>query len=259
MIKRAIVGFICTLLTCSYASHWAKDLTLNGSMSVSDVSNWSQGGDDSFSWNTNIIGHLTQTKNNGNVWGNTLAIDYGQSTIAGESSKTADRFSFLSQYAFGKSQFKPFISLDVLTQLSQGVNEDGIVESYIFDPLYLTESVGMEYVVNPQLQFQLGVGNKSTIISNSTVTESNSELGIGVTSFYKTAFFTKLHLDSSLRLFFASSTLNETDVVGKLSLTYPINTYIKWFYNINLIYDKDVSDEIQTQQQNTLGLSVSLK
>ena len=117
----------------------------------------------------------------------------------------------------------------------------------------------MEYAINSRLRCQLGLANKQTIVSKSTLTSSTNHIGIGITSFYKTKILTKLELDSQLRFFMASRTLEETDIVGKLSLTYPINSYIKWFYNFNIVYDADVSTMVQTQHQNTVGLSLIFK
>ena len=264
MIKKAI--FLTCLILSSVSLGLQAESTskvgLDIGFSQVGLSNWSSGGEESWSLNADFRGNFKQDVGNA-LWKQSLKIAYGiTQTGEQDARKSVDEFRYESVYTFNKkSKQSAFISFLGITQLSTGEDYSttpGTKVSYFFDPAFLTGSAGLNWQVSEKLESRVGAALKVTLAEKTTLTTSQSDLGAEWVTSYSDTLFEWLGVDSLLQVFSDFKGLSETDIYWDGTFKAKLAENINWKLNLNLVYDKDITTDTQLKQTLSLGLHFDL-
>lgn len=238
---------------------------------------WHDGGISSYALGTGI-----RTKTEGNVGGSRQGYEvrllFGvvkQGDVALRKSddlihiRTA--FSFPGMPIFGR--LSPVVDLDLRSQFANGyqyTEMDSILGtpqiSGFLSPAIFTQSLGLDYPVQPWLNLRLGVAAKETIVTIRSLrsrykvpldTAFRWQMGIaGLFSFERT-ILPNVDLQSSLTLFLAFNQ-QSPDSIWETLLTMKVNTWLQINTEYTALYDRDLSPYIQQKQSLSVGVSFKI-
>lgn len=251
---------------------WQKELIGSLNLSQSYFDNWSQGGENAWSWQIDLLPRFKHTGRKW-IWTGTGKFSYGQSKISGSGSrKTADECRLESVNAYQlDSTFSACFALTGLTQFTTGYqyHEEGRTTiSGFLDPGFFTQSIGLRYTHGNYIQSRLGPALKETVAGDhadlytdktATPTVEKVKIEFGVES--STGLNLKLNkiviLSSRLEWFSNFKSLRDVDVDWDNVISAKIDRYIHVNLNIRLFYDKDISPRRQYKQILSAGFSYS--
>lgn len=250
--------FSYVLLGDEAVPSWSSDLDISIQFSQTSFDNWEAGGDNAWSWQTNLVGNATYSSIH--TWKNSIKLAFGNSKTGEQSArKSIDELRLESVYRWNKgSTFSPYVSALIQTQIAEGrdfTQEDEPTVSFAFDPTFITESVGVSYKMFPGLDTRAGLAFKQTLVSKSSITDADSEVGGEVVTNFSYIIVPKTTVSSTLQLFTDFSAFEDIDVYWDSTLKSRITPSISWNFTYNLIYDTDSS--IRRQTRSHIGLSVS--
>lgn len=252
---------------------WQKEMVGGINLTQTSLSNWTQGGENSFAWQLNFNFKFIKSQEKYN-WANSGKFTYGSTKIGDqEFRKSIDEIKLESVLTYRLGMFvNPFIACTAETQFAPGYSYDTDPKKQIssfMDPGYFRESIGVEYQPNNLVKSRLGIALKQTITSDFPVpyaddpntedkiektknefgAESVTDLSWKVTK--NSLFTSKLELFSTLKAF------DETDVNWDNVFTIMISKYINININFKLFYDKDISKKRQIKQAIAFGFTYS--
>jgi hypothetical protein len=251
---------------------WLKKMVGSLNLTQNRLSNWTQGGEDSFAWQLNLNFLFVNNREKTN-WANSGKFIYGTAKL-GEKGfrKSIDEIKMESvlTYKIG-SKFNPFLAATWETQFAPAYDyeaEPATQISSFMDPGYFRESIGVNYMPNGLVRTRFGLALKQTIAHDfrSSFTDDpdtedkiewfKQEAGFeSVTDVSWKISENSLYM-CKLELFYAAgSSLDETDVNWDNVLSVKIAKYIGITFNFNLLYDKDISSRRQIQQSIALSLT----
>jgi hypothetical protein len=272
----------CLLSMLSFAFLYAQDVEKkpeygwnnegigNLNFTQNQFDNWSQGGEDSWSWQLDINAKFINNQEKYN-WSNTAKVSYGKTKVGSSSAKkAADEIKLESVYTrkFGPI-INPYAAVTGLTQFTDGFvyNDDGTKTkvSGFLDPGYFTQSIGVEIKPNEQLKTRLGAAAKETITKTQVAANTYADgekprVEYGAESVTDAEFkFNEILLyTSKLELFSTLNRFDEIDVTWDNLFSAKVTKYITASLNIKLFYDKDISAKRQLKQTLAVGLSYTL-
>lgn len=249
---------------------WKNEGIANLNFTQNKFDNWSQGGEDSWSWQLDINAKFVDNQEKYN-WASALKISYGKTKVGDTGSrKAADELKFESVYTrIISSLVNPYAAASGLTQFTDGYDyskDPKVKVSGFLDPGYFTQSIGIGITPSEQFKTRLGAAIKETITRSDTAAiiyangEKDMRVEYGAESItdinYKfneiLLFTSKLELFSNLKRF------DEIDVNWDNLFSVKVSEYITASLNIKLFYDKDVSKKRQLKQVLAVGLSYTL-
>lgn len=236
-------------------------------------SNWTQGGENSWNWQLNLNGKFLNKQEKFD-WANTIKILYGQAKIGSDEKKKTDDELFLETVFTYKiwNAINPYIAGTALTQFSPGYDYTTDPKkkiSDLLDPGYFRESIGLDYKPSEKFKTRFGVAFKQTVAdvfttrwsddpeTEDTVEKIRNEIGAESVTDYSVnvseliVYVTKLELFSNLERF------DEIDVRWDNLFSAKVADYLSVSFNLNLIYDKDISLKRQLKQSLAVGLTYS--
>lgn len=280
MKKILLTAIIFSVSIIAFAQ---KDTTVKSPWQVSSVaglnanqvslSNWTQGGDNSIAWS--LFGNLSLNYAK-TVWAlkNNLKVAYGQTKLGSADFRTNDNELYLEDVLTYNADWKvnPFFSNSLRTVIAKGFDYSKTPEiqtADLFDPGYLTQSLGFEYITEKVFLTRLGIAlqeiftNKFTGYSDDPSTTDKVEkfkieTGIESVTEGNVNFAENMNFTSKLRLFSRFKTLDVWDVRWDNTLTAKINKYFNVNLNILVIYQKDQTVKTQMKQALQLGVTYSL-
>jgi hypothetical protein len=248
---------------------WKEEGVANLNFTQNEFDNWSQGGEDSWSWQLDINAKFINNREKYN-WTNTLKISYGKTKV-GEASakKAADEIKFESVYTRKLDIYvNPYASLSGQTQFTDGYDykkDPGVKVSGFMDPGYFIQSVGVGYSSDETIKSRLGGAIKETITRSDTAAliyaegeDFRVEYGMESVTDVSYKFNENLLFTSKLELFSNLKRIDEIDVSWDNSFTTKVSKYITASLNVKLFYDKDISSKRQLKQTLAVGLSYNL-
>lgn len=160
-------------------SGWKKGGILNISLTQSSFTNWSSGGENSFSVSSIFNSFVIYRKNN-SVWESNLDLGYGflQQGKSGNFLKTDDKIIFTTKY--GKKAFNNWYYsalLDIKTQMTPGYHypNDSIRISDFFAPAYLLGAIGMDYKHEDHFSFFIApLTGRVTFVMNQNLADAGA-------------------------------------------------------------------------------------
>lgn len=252
---------------------WQKEMIGGLNLTQTNLSNWAQGGVNSFAWQLNMNFKFVNDQKKSN-WAHSGKLTYGAIKIKDqEFRKSIDEIKLESVFTYKVgTHINPFLAVTGETQFSPGYNyatEPKTQISDFMDPAYFRESVGIGFVPDKIIKTRLGLALKQTITRNYPVPyadnpetvdkiekfkneaglESVTDISLNVA---KNALFT-----SKIELFYAFGTFDETDVNWDNTLLFKLSKYVNVNFNFKLFYDKDISSKRQIKQSIALGLTYS--
>jgi len=249
---------------------WKNQVVGNLNLTQAQFDNWSQGGENTLAWQINLSS-LFELNQEGFNWTTTSKASYGQTKIGDlESRKSSDEFMIESVYLYKLGVYvNPYVSALLQTQFTKGyqyVEDERFTVSNLFDPGYITLSVGVGYEPVPYLKTRLGAATKTTITreyavgltndpATDTIEKVDTEFGaLSVTELRK-PLAENILLTSKLDLFSNLESLNEVDVRWDTIISARITRLIDVSLNVELLYDSNVSSKRQLKQLLALGIS----
>ncbi len=251
---------------------WKNQLTGDLNFTQNAFDNWSAGGEDSWSWALNINGKFENDQATYN-WSTTGKFQFGRAQIGnGAAQKAADEINLETVYTYKIAKLlNPYASVKFLSQIANGFNygtHPATQISAAFDPLYLTESIGLGYTPNKHIKTRLGAAVKQTI-SNSKygfaddpatpgkIESSKNEVGAESVTELNFPVSEKIIYNGKLELFSDLSAINTVDVNWDNTFSAQVSDLIKVSFNFKLFYDRDISVKRQLKQTLAVGLSYS--
>jgi hypothetical protein len=251
---------------------WTNGGMISLNFSQTSLTNWASGGQNSFAGN-GLVSLFAGYKEQKMAWDNSLDIGYGMLRQGKDDlRKTDDKIDLFSKYgreAFGSWFIAGMASFK--TQMTPGYNypNDTLIISDLFAPAYALVAVGMDYKPTKDLNLFLApLTGKFTFVSNQALADAGafgvdpavydnlgnlitagkknrSEIGGYLRFFYKTDLLENVTLQNKLDLF--SNYINNPqniDINWEVMLSMKINKYITFTIATHLIYDDDITVEI---------------
>jgi hypothetical protein len=274
LLKAIVLTSICGIIQLGIAQEaekkeeikygWQNNMVANISFTQNAFDNWVKGGDNSWSWQSDLLFKFTQ-KQPKYEWANSGKLSYGQAQVGKEDArKAADEIKLESVCTYVLNwPVNPFISAMGQTQFTNGYNytvSPKVEISNFMDPGYFTESIGFKYAPADIIQTRIGAASKQTVTDKfagiyakgdkfrveygaESVTDLNVKLG------------QNLLYNSKLELFSTVKRFNEIDVNWDNMFTVKATKYINVTWNFRLYYDQDIN--IQRQLKETLAVGFS--
>lgn len=252
---------------------WLKEMVGGINLTQTSLSNWTQGGENSFAWQLNFNFKFINRQEKYN-WANSGKFTYGSTKLGGqEFRKSIDEIKLESVFTYKLGIYvNPFIACTAETQLAPGYNYKTDPKTQIsafMDPGYFRESIGFGYQPNEIVKSRLGVALKQTITSDFPVPYADDPDTIDKIEKIKNEFGAESVTDiswkvtksslfaSKLELFYAFKAFDETDVNWDNIFTIMISKYINVNINFKLFYDKNISKKRQIYQAISFGFTYS--
>jgi len=276
--------------------YWDYNFVSAFTLNQSYLSNWTKGGESSFSTMIDLLGEATYNNSAANTkWFNSMRINFGTlSTKENGFRKNHDQFEINSKFnrnASGKIGMSA--SFYMKNQLAKGYNypNDSVVVSKFLNPGSLTVGLGVEYKPFKNTSINMApLSYKNTFVLDTVQIDQTKhgieegkrtlqEMGTQIVLNNKIAPYKDLTIENRLRLF--SSYLNKpqnVDVDWELIMDQKINWFFTIRVNLHLIYDDDVRFPVfdseglpillpdgsekkiaKTQFKEFIGLSLQLK
>ena len=249
---------------------WKPSLTGGASFAQSSFSNWAQGGEDFIAWTFAAQGGVERVTEKWN-WKTILELEYGFVTQGDEDArKSADRIRLESIWTRElMGHWGVFVAGSARTQFAEGKDykqDPAIVTSAFADPIYLTQSAGVNRELAPGLNSRAGFQlqevrtDKYRQYSDDEETTEIEDLKVeaGLTSVtgYEGNIREGLRARSKLSLFYSFKQTDELDVDWDSSLILEVTRFITVNYSMQILYDEDVDSRRQIKQ--FLGIGVLL-
>jgi hypothetical protein len=250
-------------------SNWSTSAVTGLNISQIQLSNWTQGGDNSLAWT--FFGKLDLLYSTA-PWTvkNNLKLAFGRTKLGTAQFRTNDNEIYLETVLTYDVAWivNPFFSNTVRTVLGNGYNyaiTPAIQTAKFFDPGYVTQSLGFAYSKDKVFTSRLGIALQETFSNKFSalyIKDDNKKfkLETGIESVTEGAypFAENMLASSKLRLFSRFNNLNVWDVRWDNTLTAQINKYFNTNFNILLIYEKSQSVKTQVKEALQLGITYTL-
>jgi hypothetical protein len=243
-----------------------------GTLTLTQVAftDWTQGGDNALSWALGLDGKSVLEREQ-TSWSTSYKFGFGQARLGDQGiRKTDDQINLetMLTYKLG-GQLNPYGAATLKTQFARGFKYDGkgveTAVSKIFDPGYLTQSVGAVYQPIPELKTRVGVGLREIITSEfpvyaddpSTPEIEKTQVNGGLESVTELSWKIddNVTLGSKLELFSTFKKLDEVIVRSDNILAAKVSKYITVMLTVQLLNERAASPRTQIKEVLGVGLS----
>ncbi|NIM58684.1 MAG: DUF3078 domain-containing protein [Candidatus Aminicenantes bacterium] len=252
---------------------WQKEMVGGINLTQTSLSNWTQGGENSFAWQLNFNFKFINSQEKYD-WANSGKFTYGSTKLGDqEFRKSIDEIKLESVFTYKLRKYvNPYIACTAETQFAPGYSYKADTKTQIssfMDPGYFRESIGVGYQPNDLVKSRLGIALKQTITSDFPVPYADDPETVDKIEKIKNEFGAESVTDmswkvtknslfaSKLELFYAFQAFDETDVNWDNVFTIMISKYININFNLKLFYDKDISKKRQIKQAIAFGFTYS--
>ena len=247
---------------------WKNDVVANLGFTQNRFENWSQGGENSWAWQFDLLAKFENDQEKLN-WANSGKFSFGQAKIGeGDLKKAADeiRLETVLTFKIGSSHINPYVAATALTQITAGYDystEERIKISDFMDPGYFTEGAGIGYKMSDEFKTRLGVSMKQTITNDfadryAKGEKFRNEFGMESVSDLAAHLAANLILNSKLMIFSNFKAFNQIDVDWDNVFTAKVTDLLNVTLTVRLLYDYDVSLRRQLKQTLAIGFSYDL-
>lgn len=249
---------------------WKNIITGNLNLSQSSFSNWTQGGENNWSWQLDLNGKF-EDKQEMFDWVTTAKISYGRTKVSDQKSKkSADEIRLESVFTFKAGTYvNPYFAMTGETQLTKGFDFSSspkVEISKFLDPGYFSESAGFGYEPFKDFKTRLGAALKQTVASEFATRFSDdpetaklekvrSEIGAESVTDISSKLSENILFTTRLELFSNLESFEEIDVRWDNIFSAKVSKYIGVSFNFKLLYDRDIS--IRRQIKQVLGVGVT--
>jgi len=256
---------------------WKFEGFISQQLNQVSFSNWAAGGENNFT-TTSIFNLSGVYEKDRNSWENKLDLAYGFiRTGDTPARKSTDRIKFLSKYARKMTDKLSLAALaDFQSQFAKGYKypDTEVVISKFLSPGFLTTSVGLEYKPVDYFSVYLSpAAGKFTFVTDPDLSAAgafgvpagekvNPEFGAYASITFDKEVFENVKIASKLDLFnnFTDSDKDNRkriDVNWLTGVNMKINRFLSASLGLHLIYDHDISSDVQLHQMLGVGFSYS--
>jgi len=250
---------------------WKNSASGNLNLSQAYFDNWAKGGTNALSWETRLEG-LALRVEEGWEWESKGKAVFGQSHLDGLGTrKAADEISLETMYTRKFAEWlNPFAAARFQSQFAPGYEYDDDAGtrtrvSGIFDPAYLTQTVGLGKSWQEAYKIRVGGTLKETFSSTrygyaddpetDEVETFRIEPGVSFTAELRKGLMENILLASILDVFVNFKGVDAIDVRWENQVTAKINSFVSVNAALDVLYDKDVSVTRQIRQSLAVGIS----
>lgn len=243
--------------------------TLNLSQTYFD--NWAKGGTDAFNWELNLAGGLALERERF-LWENTGKILYGRTKISDLGSrKSVDEWKLETIYTHKLGSWvNPFAAVAGWSQFAAGYQYDDeagtrTLTSEFFDPAYFTQTVGVGATPFPDFKERLGFAVKESFSAEQgyadddetagEVEDFKAEFGLSSITEYQRTVMENILAATKLDVFVNFKGVDEIDGRWENRLTAKVNKVVSVNFELELLYDKDLSEDYQTRESLSVGIT----
>lgn len=250
--------------------------TLGSSLNLSQIyhDNWVTEGENAFNWEALIDGTLLG-KRGAHEWNSELHLGYGQSEIGDrEARKSLDKLQAESRYAYRITEMlSGYTGGHIQSQWTKSYSYNDkngtkrAVSDY-WDPGYLTLGIGVGFDPHPRIQNRVGFAYKNTWASEyfgwaddpetERVETWRGEPGLEYVLSMLWARGDMMELKSKFTLFANFEGADEVDLRWENSAKANFNKYVALAVGIELLYDRDLSADMQRRQNLSLKLQYNI-
>ncbi|MCX7876977.1 MAG: DUF3078 domain-containing protein [Melioribacteraceae bacterium] len=256
----------------SLKGKWIPSLVTNIGFNQIAFSNWVKGGENSIAWSILTNFHYN---NISDLWTfkNSIKATYGRSKIGSGRYITTDNDLYienLASYNVGWA-VSPFISNSIRTQVTKGYDyktSPAKQISDLFDPGYITQTLGFTYDKYSNIITRLGIGLQEVITNRfnqysddltTTKTEKfKFETGIESVTDFDFKLDENIIYKSKLRLFSQFKSLDVWDVRFDNIIAAKVSKIISVNFNYLVVYEKVQSPKTQIKEALQVGLVFNL-
>ncbi len=253
-------------------SHFKKSVVAALNITQLQYKDWAAGGEDALSYVAQLRAdfELKDTKVN---WQLTGRFAFGQTKLgSGQLRNSTDQIDIDTALSYRLNHhLNPYAGASARTQFATGYDykkKPPVPKSAFRDPLYLTQTVGVNLATGRAFRSRLGIGLKETFTRKYTVYSDDPktpvverrkvETGIHSTSSWKLKLGDTLVYDARLKLFSTFEHIDVVDVQWDNAISAQVAKYVAVNLTVNVLYDKDVSYRTQVKQQLAIGLTYNL-
>lgn len=252
---------------------WQNEIIGGVNLTQASFDNWQKGGENALAWQVKLTSNfiLDQKKFN---WSNKGKFNLGFAKVGDQGArKSADEITIESVYTRKISHLlNPFVAVTAKTQFVSGFDYSDDTKrkvSEFMDPGYFTQSAGVGYTRNENFKTRLGATLKETVTNdfpvpyadnpNTTdIEKTKVEPGISSVTNFQRKLEENIIFTSDLDIFSNLKAFDRIDVLWENNLTFQVTKLINVTLDVDVLYDKDISDRRQIKQVLALGLSYTL-
>ncbi|MDF1611658.1 DUF3078 domain-containing protein [Stygiobacter electus] len=255
------------LVQDSLKNKWIPSLVTNIGFNQVAFSNWVKGGENSIAWS--ILANFSYN-NTSDLWTykNSLKGLFGRSKIGSGNYITTDNDLYIENlvsYNVGWA-VSPYLSNSIRTQITKGYDYKSSPTKQIsdlFDPGYITQTLGFTFDKYPNIITRLGIGLQEVFTNkfiqytdNATTTDVEKfkfETGIESVTDFDFKIDDNIIYKSKLRLFSQFKSLDIWDVRFDNIIAAKISKLISVNFNFLAIYEKAQSPKTQIKEGLQVG------
>lgn len=247
-----------------------KKLKVRLDLSQISFSNWAKGGDNTWSYTSNLNGGLRH-EGARFKWAVHTDLAFGQSMIGGEEIRnTQDRIELDANAVWKEKRYlNPYISFSLNTQFARGYDykkSPPELKSDFWDPAYLLQSIGFGHQFRKTLTTRLGIAVKETFTrklrrysdnpkTKNVQEKTKIEPGVKSLSTLLLKVNSNLNFSSRLELFSDLKGIRYVDVRWQNRMEAKVAKYVAVNLELFALYDTDTSDRWQWKQFLGVGLT----
>lgn len=277
-MKTILIGIIVFLISrvvysstdSSQVDSWIPKAVTGLNISQISLTNWSQGGENTFSWT--LFGNFSLNYRNPEwSYRNTLKFAFGRTKLGSQDFRTNDNELFIESVISKNIGWAvdPFFSNTIKSPISTGYSyktKTPVRIADFFDPGYITQSLGFTYDKLRGFKTRFGLAVQQVFTNRQRQFTDNLEttdkveafkLETGIESVTSGEFYldNNLLVKSSFRLFSRFESFDVWDVRWDNSIVAKINSYLNVNLAVLVVYEKKQSPKTQVKQALQLGLS----
>jgi len=235
---------------------------------------WAQGGENALAYTITIDGKSVRDVEITN-WSNTYKIAYGQTRLGSKGfRKTDDKLELESVLTYKLGTYvNPYASATFKSQFADGFKYDDVAGTKVktsagFDPMYLTQAVGVGYQPVAQIKTRLGLAVREVFSSaqgyaddtktTPTIETSKVEGGLESVTDAEWKFEENLLFTTKLEMFAPFNNIDVVIVRSNNTIVAKVNEYISVNLNVQLINDANITARTQVKQSLAMGLTYTL-
>jgi hypothetical protein len=252
------------------APGWHSSFVGTFTFAQTSFSNWAEGGTNSAAWQATGNGVFKRVGGE-TVWTTNVKLEYGEIDAEDTGTRKALDLIFLESILDLQTAryVKPYAAVSAKTQFARGYDykSDPVTAVSDFaDPLLLTQSAGVGFMLKPWLRSRVGFAMQETFTDEfraysddpdtpDELEDFKAEGGLESVTAADKWFGEKLNFKSRLALFWAFNNSDQVDVDWMNDATLKAWGALGVTFKLNLLYNKDVLDKVQFKQVFGVGLS----
>ena len=254
------------------ASAWTHKLTGDVTANQVALKDWSQGGDDSFSWGYSLNGTSERVAGT-RSWVTGYKFAFGQNKLGDQAiRKVVDKLEIETVLSWSSGRLlDPYVKATMKTQAFRGYQYTEDVRTAVasfFDPAYLTQSAGVGYQPIEQATTRFGLAVREIVTRDfnsyadddgtAKIEKVRTDGGLESVTDAQWQMADNIQLTSKLAIFVPLTEAGDTSIGNDATLTVSLSEYITLNVNLEIVKDPTASDDVQMKQTTALGLRYNL-